>query len=264
MIVNIPTSKMTTQIITWILILAIHPGLTGNPNAEKPQLNIRENHMAIVIRDIGHQLLLQLGDSTSRILPVRKLQNHTFKLEFQRSFYFRPDTLVSIVRQKLGHYDLGNLYYQVHVFDCHSDLPVYGFEVNAFIRDIVPCHGRVQPSGCYYLQIAFLENEYKSQISPGNILLALAVVFIFTGIFKIWKKTDNKKASNYVSLGSLKFDEQEKILKNTLETIKLSDKEAKLLGLLASHPNHLVERNFLITEIWESEGIITGRSLGGC
>ena len=34
---------------------------------------IPANHLEVVLRDIGHQLLLSVKDSTSRVLPINKL-----------------------------------------------------------------------------------------------------------------------------------------------------------------------------------------------
>ena len=42
---------------------------------------------------------------------------------------------------------------------------------------------------------------------------------------------------------------------------KLTYREVKLLRLLCQHPNKLLERDFLLKEVWEDEGIFVGRSL---
>ena len=53
----------------------------------------------LVIRQIGHQLLLQAGDSTSRILPVEKQANNEYLIRFAAPFTFLTDTLVATVRR---------------------------------------------------------------------------------------------------------------------------------------------------------------------
>ncbi|HNC32102.1 MAG TPA: winged helix-turn-helix domain-containing protein, partial [Cyclobacteriaceae bacterium] len=45
------------------------------------------------------------------------------------------------------------------------------------------------------------------------------------------------------------------------ETIELSRKETTLLKLFAENPNELLLRDRLLKEVWENEGVITGRSL---
>jgi hypothetical protein len=245
-----------------ILMIYLIAGILTPVRSDTAILSTWENHAAIVIRDIGHQLLLQLGDSTSRVLPVKKLTDQVFKLEFQRSFFFRPDTLADIVRQRLSGSDLGKMPYQVNVVDCHTGLTVYAFEVNPHHKDIVPCNNRRQPRGCYYIQVSFLPNEQNSQINPGHFLPFGILILLYAAIRKIPKYIRRNEAkSNRVILGDLTFDNQKRIIKGNRETIILSDKEAKIFGVLATKPNHLVERDFLISEIWEIDGVITGRSL---
>jgi hypothetical protein len=38
------------------------------------------NHLEVVLRDIGHQLLLSAKDSSSRVLPVKKLKENTYQI----------------------------------------------------------------------------------------------------------------------------------------------------------------------------------------
>ncbi len=53
----------------------------------------------LVIRQIGHQLLLQAGDSSSRILPVEERANREYLIRFAAPFTFVPDSLVATVRR---------------------------------------------------------------------------------------------------------------------------------------------------------------------
>ncbi|HET9429630.1 MAG TPA: hypothetical protein VFO70_00575, partial [Chitinophagaceae bacterium] len=38
---------------------------------------------AIVIRKIGHEILLQSGDRSSRVLPVKRLKKNEYQLQFE-------------------------------------------------------------------------------------------------------------------------------------------------------------------------------------
>ena len=49
---------------------------------------IPEKHLEVVLRDIGHQLLLTAKDSSSRVLPVKKLNETTYQISFQNDFGF--------------------------------------------------------------------------------------------------------------------------------------------------------------------------------
>lgn len=64
-----------------------------------------------------------------------------------------------------------------------------------------------------------------------------------------------------VLVGSYRFEEKQGTLSNDVETITLSAKEAKLLRIFAAEPNCLIERDRLLKEVWEDEGVFTGRSL---
>ena len=46
------------------------------------------NHFEVVLRDIGHHLLLAAKDSTSRVMPVKKLNERTYQISFQNDFSF--------------------------------------------------------------------------------------------------------------------------------------------------------------------------------
>ena len=44
---------------------------------------IPQKHLEVVLRDLGHQLLLTAKDSSSRVLPVKKLNGNTYQISFQ-------------------------------------------------------------------------------------------------------------------------------------------------------------------------------------
>src|SRR5215211_6083821 len=60
---------------------------------------IPEKHVEVVLRDIGHQLLLSAKDSSSRVLPVKKLNENTYQISFQNYFGFISDTLINLVQR---------------------------------------------------------------------------------------------------------------------------------------------------------------------
>jgi len=47
---------------------------------------IPEKHLEVVLRDLGHQLLLTAKDSSSRVLPVKKIKENTYQISFQNDF----------------------------------------------------------------------------------------------------------------------------------------------------------------------------------
>lgn len=56
----------------------------------------------VLLRRIGHELLLQSGDSTSRILPVKKIAENEYQIRFEHELTFQPDSLVNTTRRLLA------------------------------------------------------------------------------------------------------------------------------------------------------------------
>ncbi len=116
--------------------------------------DLRAKQVNLIIRQIGHRLLLQAGDSTSRVLPVTKINDGTFLLTFENEFVFNHDSLMVLSRGLLpkAQFPSG---YTVTVHECKKAGIVYGFQVNNTSPDILACNGRSQPSGCYSIEFAF-------------------------------------------------------------------------------------------------------------
>ncbi len=224
---------------------------------------ISENRLMIALRSVGHQLLLRDGDATSRILPVKKVGDGIFQLEFQNEFSLMPDTLVATVTHHLHQQNIPNNYI-VNVFDCLSHENVYGFEINALNKNTVPCLGRSLPRSCYTIQISFVDYASATRHTPYYIYAASGVyltfiLFVFLPLGK--KKPVKIESDSSLKLGSYSFQPEHRLLKNENETIELSAKETKLLKLFTAHLNQLVTRDQLLKEVWEDEGVFTGRSL---
>jgi hypothetical protein len=56
----------------------------------------------VLLRRIGHEILLQSGDSTSRVLPVKKIAENEYQLSFENAFTFQPGFLVNTTRRLLA------------------------------------------------------------------------------------------------------------------------------------------------------------------
>ena len=54
------------------------------------------------LREVGHQLLLQSKDSTSRVLPVQVIDSSTYRLSFEHDLTFEPSELVSLIETSLN------------------------------------------------------------------------------------------------------------------------------------------------------------------
>lgn len=230
------------------------------------RIEFLETRASLVIRKIGHSLLLHAGDSSSRVLPIKQLDEATFQLTFQSPFSFRPDSLVSIVRSHLAKYNLPTDYV-VQVVEPSSQDVVYGFAISTEQADIIPCKGRVYPRSHYRVHITFTDFDASNRSTKPYFLFILAFASLGTVPFigKTWAKQQKPslapKDQPNVFVGSYRFDEKQGVLSNDTETITLSTKETKLLRIFAAEPNRLIERDRLLKEVWEDEGVFTSRSL---
>ncbi len=218
---------------------------------------IPEKHLEVVLRDIGHQLLLSAKDSTSRVLPVKKLNENTYQISFQNDFGFISDTLINLVQRTFQKNALANDYI-VNLKNCKQNETVFAFEINSHTGDLTPCRGRKLEVGCYVIEIDFLK---KAQFNFFWLLL-LIIPLSLVGFYvknKFGKKEEKEPivdTTDYIQLGSFRFYADNNLLKIENNTITLSEKETKALKIFAENINQIVEREKLMKEIWEDEGIV--------
>lgn len=215
------------------------------------------NHLEIVLRDIGHRLLLQSGDSASRVLPVKKLNDNTYQISFQNDFFFISDSLVSLVQRQFGKYHLPEDYV-VQVRDCRKKEVVFAFEVSAKAGNLVPCRGRVLDAGCYWIEIEFVKAGKFNSLLFLLLLIPLAAAGYY-GRRKLRKKEVQEPVSDdkdYIQLGKFSFYAEKRLLVIENNSISLSEKEAKALKIFAENIDQVIEREKLMKEIWEDEGIV--------
>lgn len=123
----------------------------------------------VLLRRIGHEILLQSGDDTSRVLPVKKIAENEYQLSFEQAFTFQPDLLVNTTQRLLAKDPLAHDYV-VNVLNCADASVAYGYAVSKNKKDdIVTCRGRKQPLGCYLLNIKF---------KPRGVILAKEGYFL--------------------------------------------------------------------------------------
>lgn len=232
-----------------------------------------DKHLEIVLRNIGHEVLLHSKDSTSRVLPVEVVNENTFRISFENSFGFIPDTLMNLVHQQLSKTDRWEDY-TVSVNECDQSQTIFAYEVNKADGGLKPCRGRVQEKGCYVIEISF---PAKKSFPYGWLSVAF-IPLALTGIYfarkrnsipvsqkliaekvveSIYNETkpaqgiaDHDRVGNFVFFGSTGM------LSLNGETIELSVKEAKALRLLISNQNQVVERDLLMKNIWEDDGVL--------
>lgn len=254
---------MKNRIYIFALVFLAVGIISAKSFMEKKQDTFSEKHLNIVFRNIGHQLLLKAGDSTSSVLPIKKINNQTFQIEFQNPFVFGHDDLIELISKNLKTNHLPSDYI-VNVLKCNSSSIVFGFEMSTKNDSLTPCSGRTQSIGCYVVQIEFLANSSTNIYPYLLFLIPLAFMgyFFSKKIFKTEKNTQLTDNEEFITIGKSQFYEQKQILHYKSEHIELTENERKLLKIFADNQNQLVERERLLKEIWEDKGsIVVGRSL---
>jgi DNA-binding winged helix-turn-helix (wHTH) protein len=218
----------------------------------------------ILLRKIGHELLLQSGDSISRVLPVKKISENEYQIRFENDFSFQPDSLVNITSCLLVKDSFAS-HYIVNVLNCSSSSVAYGYVISKNKKDdIVACLGRKQPKACYIISIKFKSTEIIAENSKyvlGSLSILAFVGFILLKSVKSKKETPDNHNKDIYNLGSVLFNVNNRKLIINENTIDLTVTETRVLLIFASSPNKTIERNRLQKEIWEDDGVIVGRSL---
>ncbi|WP_293903828.1 winged helix-turn-helix domain-containing protein [Sphingobacterium sp. UBA5670] len=218
----------------------------------------------VLLRKIGDELLLQSGDSKSRVLPIEKITEIEYQIKFENEITFVPDSLLNTVQHLLARDPLTSDYV-VNVVNCGNSSVVYGYAIsNNKKDDIIACRGRLQPKACYMVNIKFK----PTQINTGRISYMLGIFiflmflgFIFLGLDKLRRERPVDQNNNILAFGSVLFNPQQREMIINKNTIDLTGTETRLLHIFALSPNETIERVRLQKEIWEDEGVIVGRSL---
>ena len=251
-------SGKTKYIIALLLIMLISFVFFVNANSDF-DLSRRE----VLLRRIGHEILLQSGDSTSRVLPVEKIAENEYQISFEKEFSFVTDSLVNTTKRLLAK-DYHVTDYVVNVINCDNSSVAYGYAISKNKKeDILACVGRKQPIACYKINIKFKTSDVVTA-NYKYYLVELAFLLLIGFIF--WKLKPKKElpkdlSNKQFTFGSVVFDAQKRQLEINEKTIDLTATETRLLLIFASSPNETIERSQLQKEIWEDEGVIVGRSL---
>lgn len=228
----------------------------------------KEQLTKVVLRSIGHEFLLQMNDSTSRVLPIQ-IENDRYAVRFERTFSFEPDLLSSIVLKVMQEKKISNDYI-VEVETCESKALVHSFKASMNIADsAVACKMRRLPEDCYVIyftvlpsvqEITFIETAETEEL---NFIYLLVPLLLGGGVvvYLIKRKSKQKMEVELIPIGQFQFDQKRMILSLKAQSIELSTKESDLLFLLYSNENKTLERGYILNHIWGDEGDYVGRTL---
>jgi DNA-binding winged helix-turn-helix (wHTH) protein len=218
----------------------------------------------VLLRKIGHEILLQSGDSTSRVLPVKKIAKNEYLISFENEFAFRPDSLMNTTSRFLDNTPFASNYI-VNVLNCSDSSVAYGYAISKNKKDnIVACIGRKQPKACYRINIKFKPtgiNIVKNGYLLGSLSFLGFLGLILLKPFKSKKSLSNNGHSDMIAIGPALFDAINKKLIVNGKAIDLTGTETRLLLIFALSPNEIIEKSRIQKEIWEDEGVVVGRSL---
>ena len=242
------------------------------------QSSFKEGHINVSLRMIGHQILLNYGDSTSRVLPIEK-ENERYKVQFESEFEIQPEELIQTTDKIVKESNIANDYL-VEIEHYDSRAIVYSYETRSIKIGQTPCRSRSLPLGCYTLFFTILDSTDNIAALPSfvpsmpngisieksalnkNIVLFTSLLFFMLGFvfYKTRKETTNLDP-DLINIGSFVFNKRNMILSNNHNSIELSSKESDLLVLLFSAANTTLKRENILNVVWGDEGNYIGRTL---
>lgn len=235
-----------------IIIILISAVAVINKENEIP-----ENHLEVVLRDLGHRLLLSAKDSSSRVLPVKRINENRYQISFQNDFSFVSDTLIKLVQREFQK-NAPATDYIVNLRNCKQSETVFAFEINNQKGDLTPCRGRKLEVDCYVIEIELLKASSFNFLWLLLLIIPLGVVGFYMKD-KFWKKEEKESIidnDDYIQLGNFRFYTDKNVLEIEHKNITLSEKETNALKIFAENINQIVEREKLMKEIWEDKGIV--------
>lgn len=239
-------------------------GITFITADKDPSKN--ESHINVALRNSGHELLLLNNDSTSLILPIKKLATDKYQLAFQNELAIFPDSLESIIRRNFRTANLSQNFI-VEIINCSSKEIVYSYFIDENVENtIVPCSGRNLPSNCYLANVYFQYEDDNMLVNSRNTILIISLLSLFIGLIIQYRKklvSPNNTSENleYTRIGNFKFFKHQNMMVKEKDVIELTAKECELMKIFSENLNQIIKRDDLVKKVWEDNGVVVGRSL---
>jgi LPXTG-motif cell wall-anchored protein len=233
--------------------------------AQKSPEDFSPEKVNLALRRTADGLLCLSGDSTSRIPAIEQTGEGIWKVQIDQAFNY--DQLPALLQSSLDLYGIQRPY-EVAVRRCFDGIIDLGYHQQDFVQNsVVPCGGRETPSGCHFIEITFAENgENKSfGLAIAGLLLllsgGLAGFLFFRRQNKIPVSPEAAGEPDWLAFGNSSLDVAGQVLLCGGVQQALTFRETKLLRLFATNPDRLLERDFILQQVWADEGIMVGRSV---
>ena len=230
------------------------------------------------MRMIGHQILLSLDDSISRVLPIEKKGEDEYQIRFENEFAFNPESVASVIDSVIAVTKIASNYI-VQFESCETKQVVHAYEVGKTLNEnVLACGTRDQPKACYNLLITILQpantastpvvaSSSNSELTDKYIVLAIMLICVLLPMILVplflSRKTKSKTSCepNVISIGQYRFNRRKMELWFNDQRVELTSKECDLLQLLCDSTNNTVERETILKMVWGDEGDYVGRTL---
>lgn len=224
---------------------------------------IEKDREEVIMRKIGHEILLKSNDSTSIIRPIVN-EDGKYRIQFGSNFGFQPEDFVAAIDSIIKSSHL-NESYLVQIEKCESAEVVYSYEVDILsptpFSEEIACSTRPLPKDCYEVVIQFFRKK-ESKSNTGIVFLLVGMVFLILGITVFRKKKAKVLLDkNKIKLGDYLYDPKKMVLIRKEKTIELTSKENELLSLLNKYANETVSKETILNKVWGDEGDYVGRTL---
>lgn len=221
-----------------------------------------EEKVNLALRKVADAMLKLASDSTSRIPPVQHSNANTWMVQLGGALNY--DSLPLFMHRAFQLHNITSNY-DVAVFDCAAGDLLLGYNFADFQEDqSTPCGGREMKAGCYQVQVTLLDLEKNEKSFPfiGWVISGLVVAFLY-----YWwqKKPENTPPPTTdtpgIPFGASTLELGNQVLLCGNARHELTYRETKLLHLFVQNSNQLLERSFILENVWADEGILVGRSV---
>jgi hypothetical protein len=261
-----------------VVVLAILLPLSASSAKEEV---MHEKRVEVAMRMIGHEILMSLGDSSSRVMPIEEVDGQ-YRIPFEFDFGFDPGDLIAIVERVMAESGVATDYL-VEVEQCETKQVVHSFVIRTTTSsDLTPCGGRALPVDCYSLLVTIQDDTTSvanalaatsgsssltslatEKASPLRSVLLFVPFLLLIGLIEyvVRKMKPADIDPNLILIGASRFDKKHMALSYKDSRIELSNKEADLLSVLHDSVNAPIEREVILQRVWGDEGDYVGRTL---